>query len=130
MPITTRNLFLLRDPISLKMPFIPREKTELAEEIFTAIDSITLNYTEVHPEQMFRYSYNVKEEVMQYTNNIIGLFEGHTGKGHVSTRVLFGITPKGYYVAIADVENNFCIPKEWSVLNSFVNGEKKYIKQK
>ena len=87
------------------MYFIPREKTELAEEIFTAIDSITLNYTEVHPEQMFRYSYNVKEEVMQYTNNIIGLFE-------------------------ADVENNFCIPKEWSVLNSFVNGEKKYIKQK
>ena len=60
----------------------------------------------------------------------LGLFEGHTGKGHVSTRVLFGITPKGYYVAIADVENNFCIPKEWSVLNSFVNGEKKYIKQK
>ena len=112
------------------MYFIPREKTELAEEIFTAIDSITLNYTEVHPEQMFRYSYNVKEEMMQYTNNIIGLFEGHTGKGHVSTRVLFGITPKGYYVAIADVENNFCIPKEWSVLKSFINGEKKYIKQK
>ena len=110
------------------MYFIPREKTELAEELFTAIDSITLNYTEVHPEQMFRYSYNVKEQVMQYTNNIIGLFEGITGKGNVSTRVLFGITPKGYYVAIADVENNFCVPKEWSVLNSFVNGEKEYIK--
>ena len=46
------------------MYFIPREKTELAEEIFTAIDSITLHYTEVHPEQMFRYSYNVKEEVI------------------------------------------------------------------
>ena len=112
------------------MYFIPREKTELAEEIFTAIDSITLNYTEVHPEQMFRYSYNVKEDMMQYTNNIIGLFEGHTGKGHVSTRVLFGITPKGYYVAIADAENNFCIPKEWPLLKSFVDGHKKYIKFK
>ena len=114
------------------MYFIPREKTRLAEEIFTAIDSITLNYTEIHPEQMFMYIYNVKKEVMQYTesSNISTLFEGTTGKGHVSTCVLFGITPKGYYVAIADCENNACIPKEWSTLKSFYNGEKKYIRQK
>ena len=114
------------------MYFIPREKTRLAEEIFTAIDSITLRYTEIHPEQMFMYIYNVKKEVMQYTesSNISTLFEGTTGKGHVSTCVLFGITPKGYYVAIADSENNACIPKEWSTLKSFFNGEKKYIKQK
>ena len=114
------------------MYFIPREKSELAEEIFTAIDSITLRYTEIHPEQMFMYIYNVKKEVMQYTesSNISTLFEGTTGKGHVSTCVLFGITPKGYYVAIADCENNACIPKEWSTLKSFYNGEKKYIRQK
>ena len=112
------------------MYFIPREKIELAEEIFTAIDSITLNYTEVHPEQMFRYYYNVKEQVMQYTesNNITDFFEGNTGKFHVSTHVLFGITPKGYYVAIVDVENNFCIPKEWYMLKSFIDGKKEYIK--
>ena len=114
------------------MYFIPREKVRLAEEIFTAIDSITLNYTDIHPEQMFMYIYNVKKEVMQYTesSNISTVFEGTTGKGHVSTCVLFGITPKGYYVAIADSENNACIPKEWSTLKSFFNGEKKYIKQK
>ncbi len=114
------------------MYFIPREKPRLAEEIFTAIDSITLRYTEIHPEQMFMYIYNVKKEVMQYTesSNISTLFEGTTGKGHVSTCVLFGITPKGYYVAIADCENNACIPKEWSTLKSFYNGEKKYIRQK
>ena len=114
------------------MYFIPREKVRLAEEIFTAIDSITLNYTDIHPEQMFMYIYNVKKEVMQYTesSNINTVFEGTTGKGHVSTCVLFGITPKGYYVAIADSENNACIPKEWSTLKSFFNGEKKYIKQK
>ena len=112
------------------MYFIPREQKELAEALFTAIDSTTLRYTEIHPEQMFRYSYNVKEQVMQYTesNNITGFFEGHTGKGNVSTRVLFGITPKGYYVAIADVENNFCIPKEWYKLKSFIDGKKEYIK--
>ena len=112
------------------MYFIPREQKELAEALFTAIDSTTLRYTEIHPEQMFRYSYNVKEQVMQYTesNNITGFFEGHTGKGNVSTRVLFGITPKGYYVAIADVENNFCIPKEWYMLKSFIDGKKEYIK--
>ena len=81
------------------MYFIPREKVRLAEEIFTAIDSITLNYTDIHPEQMFMYIYNVKKEVMQYTesSNINTVFEGTTGKGHVSTCVLFGITPKGYY---------------------------------
>ena len=112
------------------MYFIPREQKELAEALFTAIDSTTLRYTEIHPEQMFRYCYYVKEQVMKYTesNNITGLFEGKTGKGNLSTRVLFGITPQGYYVAIADVENNFCIPKDWHVLKSFVNGKKEYIK--
>ena len=114
------------------MYFIPREKASLAEEIFTTIDSITLCYTEIHPEQMFRYIYNVKEEVMQYaeSSNISTLFEGITGRNHVTTCVLFGITPKGYYVAIADTENNACIPKEWSTLKSFFNGEKKYIRKK
>ena len=112
------------------MYFIPREQEALANAVFTSIDSTTLHYTEIHPEQMFRYSYHVKERVIQYTesNNISGLFEGTTGKGNVSTRVLFGITPKGYYVAIADVENNFCIPKEWHVLKSFVDGKKEYVK--
>ena len=114
------------------MYFIPRDKGELAEAIFTAIDSVTLNYTDRHPEQMFRYVYNKKEDVMQYTesSNISTLFEGTTGKGHASMRVLFGITPRGYYVAIADAENNFCIPKEWPLLKSFVDGHKKYIKFK
>lgn len=110
--------------------FIPRDKGELAEVVFTTIDSVTLNYTDIHPEQMFRYVYNKKEDVMQYTESsyISTLFEATTGKGHVSMRVLFGITSKGYYVAIADVENSFCVPKEWSVLKSFVNGKKIYLK--
>ena len=114
------------------MYFIPRDKTELAEALFTAIDSTTLNYTEIHPEQIFIYRYHVKEEVMQYTegNHITQIFEGTKNAGHLTTRVFFGITPKGYYVAIADIENNFCVPKEWSTLKSFVNGEKKYIRQK
>ena len=88
------------------MYFIPREQKELAEALFTSIDSATLRYTDIHPEQMFRYIYRVKEEVMRYTesSNISELFEGTTGKGNASTRVLFGITPQGYYVAIADVE--------------------------
>ncbi|MBQ6203547.1 MAG: hypothetical protein IJK46_05575 [Prevotella sp.] len=113
------------------MYFIPREKARLAEEIFTAIDSITLNYTETHPEQVFTYTYNKKEYVMQYTESsvISTLFNGTTGKDHTETRVLFGITPRGYYVAIADTENNYCVPKEWYVLKSFVDDKKEYIKK-
>ena len=112
------------------MYFIPREKTELADALFTAIDSATLHYTEIHPEQMFRYSYNTKESVMQYTegSHLSDLFDGTTGEGNVSIQVLYGITPQGYYVVIADVENNFCIPKEWYALKSFVNGKKEYVK--
>jgi hypothetical protein len=112
------------------MYFIPREKANLAEEIFTAIDSITLRYTEIHPEQMFMYIYNVKEDVMQYaeSSNLCEMFQATTGKDYVMTRVLFGISPRGYYVAIADSENNTCVPKEWYVLKSFFNGEKKYIR--
>ena len=112
--------------------FIPREKIELAEEIFTKIDSLTLNYTDIHPEQMFRYTYNVKENIMQYTdterNDILEMFEGTTGKDYFSIRVHFGITPQGYYVVITDSEKNFCIPKEWAILKSFLDGKKEYIK--
>ncbi|MBR5687585.1 MAG: hypothetical protein IKX36_06465 [Prevotella sp.] len=112
------------------MYFIPREKTELAEAIFTSIDDITQQYTDIHPEQIFLYRYHLKEEVMQYTesNYITQLFEGTKNIGHLTTRVFFGITPEGYYVAVADVENNFCIPKEWYILKSFADGKKEYIK--
>ena len=111
--------------------FIPREKIELAEEIFTKIDSLTLNYTDIHPEQMFRYTYNVKENIMQYTdterNDILEMFEGTTGKDFFSIRVHFGITPQGYYVVITDSEKNFCIPQKWYALKRFINGKKEYI---
>lgn len=111
------------------MYFIPREKRELAEEIFTAIDSITLKHTDEHPEQMFRYAYNTKKRIMQYAQDVLSsMFSGSMLKRWSSTRVLFGVTPKGFYVAIADVENNFCIPKQWATIKSFVDGEKKYIK--
>lgn len=112
------------------MYFIPRENKALAAEIFTAIDSITLRHTEEHPEQMFSYAYNIKELIMQYAdeNVLSSMFSGSTVKIWGSTRVLFGITPKGYYVAVADVENNFCIPKEWYKLKSFADGKKKYVK--
>lgn len=114
------------------MYFIPREKTKLAEEIFSTIDSLTLNYTDIHPEQSFRYIYNVKENIMQYTdterNDILEMFEGTTGKDYFSIRVHFGITPQGYYIVITDSEKNFCIPKEWAILKSFVDGKKEYIK--
>jgi hypothetical protein len=79
---------------------------------------------------MFMYIYNVKEDVMQYaeSSNLCEMFQATTGKDYVMTRVLFGISPRGYYVAIADSENNTCVPKEWYVLKSFFNGEKKYIR--
>ena len=78
---------------------------------------------------MFRYIYNVKKEVMQYTesSNISTLFEGTTGKDYFSIRVHFGITPQGYYVVITDSEKNFCIPQKWYALKRFINGKKEYI---
>ena len=115
--------------LSGTMYFIPREKAEMAEAIFTAIDSTTLRYTEIHPEQMFKYYYNSKESVMQSGDSRLWeLFEGHTGKSHVATHIYFGVSPQGYYVAVADTENTYCIPKEWYMLKSFVDGKKEYIK--
>ena len=112
------------------MYFIPREKAEMAEAIFTAIDSISLHYTEIHPEQMFKYHYNTKEEVIRFggSSHFMELFEGHTGKSHVATHIYFGVSPQGYYVAVADKENTYCIPKEWYLLKSFIDGKKEYIK--
>ena len=117
------------------MYFVPREKAKLADEIFTAIDSLTLNYTDIHPEQRFRYTYNVKDELLRWSDfeakKLSILFEGITGFGDSffkSIYVLLGITPQGYYIAITDSKNNFCIPKEWYCLKSFVDGKKEYVK--
>lgn len=111
------------------MYFIPIEKRALAEDIFTAIDSLTLDHTNIYPEQMFRYTYNVKENVMGTLGNtyISQLFEGTTSDGYHATHVYLGITPEGFYVMIADREKNFWIPREWSVLKSYFDGKKKYI---
>ncbi len=116
--------------LSGTMYFIPREKVEMAELLLAAIDSITLRYTEIHPEQMFKYYYNSKESVMQFggSSHLWELFEGHTGKSHVATHIYFGVSPQGYYVAVADTENTYCIPKEWYMLKSFVDGKKEYVK--
>ena len=109
------------------MYFIPREKKDLAEAIFTSIDSITLAHTDLHPEQRFSYAYNIPERVLQYDCNITQLFDGRTGEEHVSTKVLLGLTPEGYYVAVLDVTNSLFVPHEWYKLKSFVDGKKKYI---
>lgn len=109
------------------MYFIPREKKDLAEAIFTSIDSITLAHTDLHPEQRFSYAYNIPERVLQYDCNITQLFEGRTGEEHVSTKVLLGGTPEGYYIAVMDVTNSLFVPQEWYKLKSFVDGKKKYI---
>ena len=111
------------------MYFIPKEKQELAETILTSLDSITLNHTETNPYHRYVYHYNMKDWVMRYTEGA-----GHKIKEmfftnyQSSTRVFYGVTSQGYYVAIADTEKNFCIPREWYALKSFDNGKKEYIK--
>ncbi len=117
------------------MYFVPREKAKFADEIFTAVDSLTLNYTDIHPEQRFRYTYTVKDELLRWSDfeakKLSILFEGITGFGDSffkSIYVLLGITPQGYYIAITDSKNNFCIPKEWYCLKSFNDGKKEYVK--
>ena len=111
------------------MYFIPKEKKELAETILTSLDSITLNHTETNPYQRYVYHYNMKDWVMRYTEGA-----GHKIKEmfftnyQSSTRVFYGVTSQGYYVAIADTEKNFCIPREWYALKVFDHGKKEYIK--
>lgn len=113
------------------MYFIPREKKEHAESIFASIDSITLAHTDLHPEQRFSYAYNVPERVLQNVEakHITQLFNGSTGEEHVSTKVLLGATPEGYYVAVLDATGSFFVPCEWHKLRSFVDGRKKYVKK-
>ena len=113
------------------MYFIPREKKEQAESIFASIDSITLAHTDLHPEQRFSYAYNVPERVLQNieAKRITQLFNGRTGEEHVSTKVLLGATPDGYYVAVLDATGNFFVPCEWYKLRSFADGRKKYVRK-
>ena len=101
----------------------------MAETILASLDSITLNQTEANPYHRYVYHYNMKDWAMRYTEGA-----GHKIKEmfftnyQSSTRVFYGVTSKGYYVAIADTEKNFCIPREWYALKIFDNGKKEYIK--
>lgn len=110
--------------------FIPKENKELAETVLASLDDLTLDYTEKNPNQDYRYNYNMKDWMMRYTEGI-----GHNIKemlitnmhSQSSTYVFYGISSQGYYVAIADTENNFCIPQKWYALKRFINGKKEYI---
>lgn len=108
--------------------FIPKEKKELAETVLASLDCITLNYTGKNPDQSYVYFYNMKDWVMQYKegiqHNIMEMFAANSR----SFYVFYGISPHGYYIAIADTEKNFCIPREWYILKSFDNGKKEYFK--
>lgn len=115
------------------MYFIPKEKKELAEAVLTSLDSITLSYTETNPNQIYTYIYNMKDRVMRYTDAIWGdftdMFTIIDSNNYLSSmHVFYGKSSQGYYIAVADTENNFCIPKEWYCLKSFDNGKKEYIK--
>lgn len=117
-----------------KMYFIPRERKNLAEALFTSVDSITLDHTNVFPQQRFVYTYNQKEWLMEYiegndltTMLITTMLRAATGEENTEMRVLFGVSQEGYYIAVADVKDFFCIPKEWYKLKSFADGKKKYV---
>ena len=49
--------------------------------------------------------------------------EGTTEPGYVKKRI-----DKAVAKAVAETENTYCIPKEWYMLKSFIDGKKEYIK--
>ena len=109
--------------------FIPKEKKELAETVLASLDSITFNYSEKNPDQKCSYYYNMKDWVMRFKEGIQhNIKEMFITGPQSSTHVFYGISPHGYYIAIADTEKNFCIPREWYALKSFDNGKKEYFK--
>lgn len=111
------------------MYFIPKEKKELAETVLASLDSISLSYTETNPNQSYVYYYNMKDWAMRYTEGMGHNIKLMFARDHqFSTHVFYGVTSQGYYVAVAETEKNYCIPREWYTLKSFDNGKKEYIK--
>ena len=111
------------------MYFIPKEKKELAKSVLASLDRITLKYTEANPNLRYTYFYDMKDWAMRYTEGVgHNIKEMFIANAETSTEVFYGVSSQGYYVAIADTEKNFCIPREWYALKSFDNGKKEYIK--
>lgn len=113
---------------------IPCDKQDLAIALLEKLNSITEQYIEQHPEQIFTYEFDNK-----FNPCGKGFAEGY----EASSQVLYAVpvndykecyrircaeNAQGYHILVFKTKGVLWIPREWSKLKSIVNGKKTYVK--
>lgn len=118
------------------MFFIPFKDELLADSIMEKVSKATEDYLAKNGNQLYHYRYNDKDEIIYCQKNKRYKTFAHVlgatimdSNGMAYFNLNFSTTEDGYYITLSEEKGNIPgRPKEWTILKSYNNGKKEYIK--
>lgn len=105
--------------------FIPSKYEAEAKTLCRCLDSLAHDYVDRHPEQLYRY-YFTSSFPSGKLKDIVH------GPAYYPTPISYNLScmrdGDGFHILSITTDNELWIPREWTKLKSWINGEKTYLK--
>lgn len=108
--------------------FIPCKDEKDVRTIYATLDSITYDYINRHPEQLYKYEF-IPLDIIQ-DHRLRELVNGRMWTTNLNNKyaLAFAMTEDGFHILSIFTQREQWIPAEWPKLKSWVNGKKTYLK--
>lgn len=108
--------------------FIPCKEEKDVRTIYTSLDSITYDYINRHPEQLYKYEFIPLDIIQDHL--LRELVNGRMWTTNLNNKyaLAFAMTEDGFHILSIFTQREQWIPAEWPKLKSWVNGKKTYLK--
>lgn len=105
---------------------VPRDKEQLAQQLFQAFDSLAQKITNYKQDFYFRYKYRTAFWGYRWDCTLSCYTEQNNQRGCYSMDVAYD--DFGFHFFIAQTRGTQWVPQNWPALKTFINGEKTYFK--
>lgn len=105
---------------------VPRDKEQLAQQLFHAFDSLAHKITNYKQDYYFRYNYRTNFFDHRWDCILICYTEQNNQHGCYSVDVAYD--DYGFHFFIAQTRGTQWVPQNWQSIKTFINGEKTYFK--
>ena len=108
--------------------FIPCKDEKDVRTIYATLDSITYDYINRHPEQLYKYEFIPLDIIQDHL--LRELVNGRMWTTNLNNKyaLAFAMTEDGFHILSIFTQREQWIPAEWPKLKSWVNGKKTYLK--
>lgn len=105
---------------------VPRDKEQLAQQLFQAFDSLAQKITNYKQDFFFWYKYRTGFFDYRWDCTLSCYTEQNNQRGCYSMDVAYD--DFGFHFFIAQTRGTQWVPKNWPSIKTFINGEKTYFK--